>query len=142
NLEKIEFRPKEFTLDDRIPSFLRSGNFDEGEWGKSVLEDAEWPQGVRPTIRHGPVASLDEVVSSTSWIKKLCDAWPKLDGVEMEAGGVCAAAERFNVRPAVIRGVSDHANPLKSDDNWRIISMKTAAHLLERVDFKTILQDT
>jgi nucleoside phosphorylase len=137
--ERIEFRPREFSLDDRILRFLRSGSFSKRGWEQSVIDDAEWPEGRRPTIRYGTLASIDEVVSSNEWIKGLCEAWPKLQGVEMEAGGVCAAAERFGLKPTVIRGVSDHANPLKSDDKWRIIAMKTVAHLLEHIDLKMLI---
>lgn len=48
-------------------------------------------------------------------------------GVEMKAGGVCAAAKEFNMDVAVIRGVSDLADPRKSDSEWRRRAMKTVA---------------
>lgn len=119
-----EFRPKEFVADQRLPDFLQSGSFDRAAWEHRIIEHGEWPSGLRPTLHVGTIASLDEVVSSDRWIASLQAAWPKLLGVEMEAGGVCAAAEEYRIRAAVIRGVSDAADPAKSDDSWRRRSMK------------------
>lgn len=137
---KQEFRPRQFAIDSRIGSYVKSGSFDLEQWERSVIRNAEWPEGLRPTIKYGPVASMDEVVSSEEWVKKLCDAWPKLLGIEMEAGGVCAASDHFGKKVCVIRGVSDYADPLKSDDEWRRRAMKTIAHLLENIDYDTLLQ--
>jgi len=136
-----EFRPREFRTDKRLEKFLKSSSFDGPDWQNKVLDAAEWPDGLRPTIRYGPIASLDEVVSSTEWVKGLLTAWPKMLGVEMEAGGVCAAAEAFDQKVAVIRGVSDLADPSKSDDEWRRRAMKTVASLLEHIDFNELLTD-
>jgi nucleoside phosphorylase len=58
----------------------------------------------------------------------------------MEAGGVCAAAATFGMAPAVIRCVSDLADPSKSDDEWRRRAMKTLAHLIENIDFGVLLR--
>lgn len=128
-----EFRANPFRTDKRIIEFLDSGNFDSSSWEKQVINEAEWPEGRRPTVRIGSVASLDDVVSSDEWRRALLNAWPKLLGVEMEAGGVCAAAEEFGTRVAVIRGVSDLADPRKSDSEWRGRAMKTVASLVEYV---------
>lgn len=136
-----EFRPREFRTDKRMERFLKSSSFDESTWQTTVLEEAEWPDGLRPTIRYGAIASLDEVVSSSEWVEGLLGAWPKMLGVEMEAGGVCAAAELFERRVAVVRGVSDLADPSKSDDEWRRRAMKTVASLLEHIDFNKMLRE-
>jgi nucleoside phosphorylase len=122
-----EFRPKEFMTDQRLPEFLQSGSFDRASWEQRIIEHGEWPNGLRPTLHIGTIASLDEVVGSAKWITKLLGAWPKLLGVEMESGGVCAAAEEYRIRAAVVRGVSDFADPAKSDDSWRRRSMKAVA---------------
>ena len=81
---------------------------------------------------------LDEVVGSKGWCKELLDNNTQLLGVEMEAGGVCAAAKKHNVDVAVVRGISDHADPSKKDDNWRKISMTTVALLLEEINYQNI----
>jgi nucleoside phosphorylase len=135
-----EFRPREFQTDDRLSRHLKA-SFDRDGWEAKVMKDAEWPADRRPAIQYGPVASLDEVVADTGFVDALCRAWPKLLGIEMEAGGVCAAAESFRVKAAVIRGVSDLADPSKSDNEWRHRAMKTVAHLIENLDFDVILAD-
>jgi nucleoside phosphorylase len=134
-----ELRPREFRTDERLLNFVRSNAFDLHGWESSVVGEADWPDGLRPTIHDGPVASLDEVVSSSDWVDALCNAWPKLCGVEMEAGGACAAADTYQLKVAVVRGVSDLADPTKSDDSWRQIAMKTVAHLIESIDFARLL---
>lgn len=136
---KQEFRPKEYSTDERIGAFIKSSSFDNDEWERDVIRDAEWPDGLRPAIKYGPIASMDEVISSDEWVQKLRDAWPKLLGIEMESGGVCAAADSFGIKVNVIRGVSDYADPKKSDDEWRLRAMKTIAHLIERIDYNKLL---
>lgn len=136
-----EFRPTVFQTDSRIKAFLDSTAFDENQWQAKVTKEEEWPDGRRPTIRYGDIASSDEVVSSDEWSKNFFKYWPKLYGVEMEAGGVCTAADHHELKVAVIRGISDLANPAKSDDEWRKRSMKTVANLLECVDFELILTE-
>jgi nucleoside phosphorylase len=133
-----EFRPREFQTDTRLSRYLKA-SFDRREWEARVMKDAEWPDDRRPAIQYGPVASLDEVVADAGFVDSLFQAWPKLLGIEMESGGVCAAAESFEIRAAVIRGVSDLADPSKSDNEWRRRAMKTVAHLIENLDFNVIL---
>ena len=134
-----EFRTKEFRVDKRIEDYLKSNSFDRGLWERKVLDETEWPDSRRPAIRYGPLASLDEVISSGEWIKNLRKAWPKLLGVEMEAGGVCAAAETLGLEVAVLRGISDYADPSKSDTEWRRRAMKTVIHLLGSINYEAIL---
>ena len=133
-----EFRPVPYETDFRIGEFLKSG-FNKKSWEQFVILDAEWPEGLRPAINYETIASLDEVVTSEEWVKTLCKAWPKLAGVEMEAGGVCAAAKAFGINASVIRGVSDLADPLKSDNEWRRRAMKTIASIVESIDYDRIL---
>jgi nucleoside phosphorylase len=132
------FRPKEFSVDHRLREFLQSGSFDRAGWLGSVVEQEEWPEGLRPVLHYGPICSGDEVVSSGDWVRRLLDAWPMLLGVEMEAGGVCAAAERLSRKVAVVRVVSDFADPAKADDEWRVRGMKTIANLFEHLDFSSV----
>ncbi len=128
---RAEFRPRAFRTDARLRDFFKSGSFQASEWEARILADAAWPKGRRPTLRYGTIASLDEVVSSDAWQQRLIEAWPELLGVEMEAGGVCRAVMRARLPVAVIRGVSDLADPMKADDRWRRIAIHTVASLLE-----------
>lgn len=134
-----EFRHREYATDLRVAKYLQSGAFNSSTWEQSVIRDAEWPDGLRPAIRYGTLASTDEVVSSESWTGVLLEQWPKLLGIEMEAGGVCAAAKHHDLQVAVVRGVSDMADLSKSDTQWRRRAVKTVAHLLETIDYGTLL---
>jgi len=134
-----EFRPREWPTDNRLEKYLKYG-FDRTAWEQDAVQYAEWPEGKRPTIKYGTLASLDEVVSSNEWMTKLLQAWPKLLGVEMEAGGVCAAAFAHDIKVAVIRGISDLADPAKSDDEWRRRAMKTISHLLKNIEYDAIFE--
>jgi len=133
-----QFRPKEFRTNEWLARYLKT-TFDQEGWERSVIKAAEWPDGRRPTIKYGPCASLDEVVADTTFVDKLCEYWPKLLGIEMEAGGVCAAADTFGIAPVVIRCVSDLADPSKSDNEWRRRAVKTLAHLIENIDFSVLV---
>lgn len=114
---------------------LRSGDFDLKAWTDDCTELPFYPAGVRPVLADGgAIICADEVVASDEWRKKLVAAWPKSSGVEMESGGVVAAcrAAESHALTAVIRGVSDKADPLKTDDQWRTLAMQSVALLYAR----------
>ena len=127
-----EFRPRVFSIDKRLVDFVRSSAFNRSTWTGAVANELDWPERQRPSVRIGPIACTDEVVASDEWRDQLLRASPKLQGVEMESGGVCAACEVDKIPVFVVRGVSDLADPTKSDDFWRKLSVLTSAHLLER----------
>lgn len=127
-----EFRPEQFPLDTCLGEFVETDNFDEAAWKNEVSSELEWPDGGNPKIHIGPLACVDEVVASDEWRETLRRAAPKLHGVEMEAGGVCAAAARPRVPVIVTRGISDLADPMKSDDTWRLLAVGAVARLLRR----------
>lgn len=88
------------------------------------------------------MASVDEVVSSNKWSGLMLEGpggEKKLLGVEMEAGGVCAAAEHARVPVCMLRAISDNADPSKADDGWRKRGMGTIALLLERLPLDEVL---
>jgi nucleoside phosphorylase len=58
----------------------------------------------------------------------------------MEAGGVCAAADNYKIPVAMIRAVSDKADPAKADTQWRTRGMKTIAMLIERIEWPAIIE--
>lgn len=139
--DTTEFRPAPHNLDRRLAEYLKSPQFKTrfSDWSNEAIEFAEWPKGLRPSIEFEDLTSLDEVVSDTNYIARLLNAYPKLFGVEMEAGGVCAAAQRMDVPVCVMRGLSDKADPSKKDDEWRRRVMKTLVHLLSGIDLASVL---
>ena len=140
------FRPKTYRGDARIRKYLCSHFFCQEKWQGEVAEAAGWPEGTCPQILYGTLASSDAVVASQEWLtaigSHLCELWPDLLGMEMEAGGVCAVAEEFGLQVGVVRCISDYANPAKSDDEWRRRAMKTVAHLLKSVNLRELLELT
>lgn len=128
---KTEFRPAVFPTDDTFARFVRSSSFDHEKWEKAIISAEAWPQGRRPYLLHGPLACTDEIVSSDAWRAELIAAWAKLQGIEMESGGACAAAAEFGQKVSVIRAVSDLADPRKSDDQWRRLGMRAVAHTID-----------
>lgn len=101
--------------------------------------------GQCPQILYGTLACSDAVVASQEWVsdiaRQIFELWPDLLGVEMEAGGVCAVAEEFGVQTCVVRCVADHANPAKSDDEWRQRAIATVGHLLQSLDFEALVEE-
>jgi adenosylhomocysteine nucleosidase len=137
--DETQFRPETYRTDPRLKNYIVSNAFDSAKWSAAAHSAADWPDHLRPNIRHDPLTSVDEVVSSIEHGDQLRKAFPKLAGVEMEAGGVFAAAREFNVDVSVIRAVSDNADPAKTDDAWRARAMKTIASLLCFVDLAVVL---
>jgi nucleoside phosphorylase len=137
---KTRFRRKDFNLDDSLSVVLQSDAFKKEAWISAAIEAGDWPQDRRPSLHFGPVASVDEVVASDEWKNKLRESTEKLLGVEMEAGGVCAAAYAYGVPVAMLRAVSDNADPAKADDAWRKRGMKTIAKLLEMVQLREVFK--
>ena len=136
--QQTEFRRRDFSLDTSVYEYVKSNDFDDEEWQRIATDFADWPSHRRPSFHTGLITSLDEVVSSENWRKMLLDATPKLIGVEMEAGGVCAAVEKRRVPVSMIRAVSDNADPAKTDTAWRPRGMKTLATLVEAIDWQAI----
>jgi nucleoside phosphorylase len=132
------FRRKDYNLDDSLTAVLRAMNLDP--WIEHAIKEADWPKDRRPSLNFGPLASVDEVVASSDWQQKLLDSNDKLLGVEMEAGGVCAAADAYRVPVAMLRAVSDNADPIKADTEWRKRGMITIATLLETVKLSDVIE--
>lgn len=90
------------------------------------------PSDGKPSVHVGPIATGDKVAAVSSFIEEHRSHWPKLIGIEMEAGGVAAAAFEATSKPGVlmIRGVSDRANQDKgteSVERWRRYACEIAA---------------
>jgi nucleoside phosphorylase len=135
-----KFRRRDYTLNGAVSAVLQSDKFNVEEWSNASAKAFDWPKARRPSLVFGPLASVDEVVSSDDWRKKLLTGNDKLMGVEMEAGGVCLAAETFRVPTAMLRVVSDQADPSKSDDAWRPRGMRTLTELIRRLEFNVVFE--
>jgi len=133
------FRRHDYALEEALWNVLTSQEFDSDAWIKEAIEISEWPADRRPALYKGLVMSGDEVVSSDEWRRTLIHHGGKLLGVEMEAGGVCAAAAKFKVPVSMLRAVSDQADPSKADDSWRKIGMKTLGLLMSHLNLGEVL---
>lgn len=134
-------RPEPYDVDRRLGRYVENQFHNKDEWIAGAITEARWPDDRRPHLRWGEtIACLDEVVADNEYKAKLLEAWPKLQGVEMEAGGVIHAAREFGSLPvAVVRAVSDMADPAKADDEWRLRGVLTIAMLFEQLDWVAVM---
>lgn len=136
---KSKFRRRDFDCTRAVYEVAKSKEFDHDAWASHSAAEFDWQKGRMPSLWEGKVASADEVVASNDHRKKMVDSVDKLFGIEMEAGGVCAAATAFKVPVSVLRVVSDMADPSKADDKWRMTGMKTLAELLNRLPLGRVI---
>ncbi|WP_350334324.1 hypothetical protein [Coralliovum pocilloporae] len=134
-----KFRRRDFECNRTVYSVLKSSDFGLDDWERYCRDSFDWPAGRVPSLKEGKIASVDEVVASDNHRKKMVASVDKLLGVEMEAGGVCAAAHKFLVPVSVLRVVSDMADPSKADDQWRSTGMKTLAELVKRLPLGQVI---
>lgn len=105
-----------------------------------TLDDDEWmplirasrPDDGSPRRHIGPIATGDKVIAFDDILRRYQQAWPRLIGVEMEAGGVASAAFHQAEAPGffMVRGVSDLANQDKNSprvEGWREYACAVAA---------------
>jgi len=135
-----KFRRRDFDCNKTVYSVAKSSDFDIDDWEKFCRDNFEWPDGRVPSLKEGKIASVDEVVASDNHRAKMVANVDKLLGVEMEAGGICAAAQKFSVPVSVLRVVSDMADPSKADDRWRSTGMKTLAELVKRLPLDQVIK--
>ena len=85
-----------------------------------------------PSRHIGTIATGDKVIAVDDLLTKYSATWPKLIGVEMEAGGAAAAAFQTaeQVGFFMVRGVSDLADSKKVSARvkaWRAYACDVAA---------------
>lgn len=137
------FRPESHAMHDQLMKQILSDEFNDDDWKAEACKKFDWPGDRRPSLHYGPLASADEVVASDEWRRNILNGKggdPKLLGVEMEAGGVCAAATAHGVPVSMLRVVSDQADPAKADDNWRKLGMQTLANLLQNISLSAVMK--
>lgn len=113
--------------DARLLGFAAS--FADDGWMQSVRDKRPCDGDCR---RHtGTVATGDKVVTADKLLRTYKKTWPKLIGVEMEAGGVALAAFESPHKPGffMVRCVSDLAGNKDEPDvaNWRPYACHAAA---------------
>lgn len=135
-----KFRRQDFDLTTALRAVLSSDEFDEDDWSADAWKKHDWPKDQRPSLHFGPLASVDEVIASKPWRERMLGGHDKLLGVEMEAGGVCAAARRAKVPCSMLRVVSDNADPSKADDQWRKRGMRGLANLISRLPMEKVFE--
>ncbi len=133
--ELQKLTPKEpevrWTVHQADPRLLGAAqNFAHHEWLQQTT--VERPGEGSAECHIGTVASGDKVIAFGDALTKYRDTWPKLIGVEMEAGGVAAAAFQTPNPPGffMVRGVSDLADENKGAQEvkkWRSYACDVAA---------------
>lgn len=132
-LQKLTLKgsPPRWKVYPTTPRLLSAAqNLGTSAWQKLISV----PRPVKGTPRKyiGPIASGDKVVAANDVLMRLLEDWPKLIGIEMEAGGVAVAAFQAS-NPAgffMIRGVSDLADEAKGSakvEQWRSYACDVAA---------------
>jgi nucleoside phosphorylase len=108
------------------PRLLEAARHQGENWRRLI--NKRRPQQGKSQCLIGPMATGDKVVATEDVLESLRSDWPKLVGIEMEAGGLASAAFQSAQQPGflMIRGVSDLADENK-DDTWRLYSCHAAA---------------
>jgi nucleoside phosphorylase len=113
--------------DRRLLNF--AANFTDTSWADSVKGKRPCDGQCRRLI--GTVATGDKVVAKDKLLRSYQKTWPKLIGVEMEAGGVATAAFDSPLKPGffMVRAVSDLAENKDDPDvkAWRDYACHVAA---------------
>jgi nucleoside phosphorylase len=105
-------------------------NFTDKGWIYLVQEKR--PVKGKPTRKVGCIATGDKVIAFAELLEKHRRDWPKLIGVEMEAGGVASACFQAVTKPGffMIRCASDLADANKDSvtvSKWRSYACDVAA---------------
>jgi nucleoside phosphorylase len=109
----------------------RAGALLPDQWQKDIREGR--PEETAPVVHPGTVATGDRVIAARRVLATFVEHWPKLIGVEMEAGGVAKACfDAPDPRPRffMVRGVSDLADEKKDSAGvglWRTYASDVAA---------------
>jgi nucleoside phosphorylase len=110
-------------------SIFDSARAMDSAW-RSAIKAARPGPGESQVIS-GTVASGGDVVADDELIAEFLAHWPKLVGIEMEAGGTATAVHGFATKPdfLMIKSVSDHGQDKHDPDvvPWRAYAYAAAA---------------
>ncbi|MDQ3706136.1 MAG: 5'-methylthioadenosine/S-adenosylhomocysteine nucleosidase [Chloroflexota bacterium] len=126
--EGPEVRYNVYRVDPRMLG--ASQHLESDQWLKFV--SAKRPSKGLPSVIQGPIATGDKVVAFETVLERYRSAWPRLVGVEMEAGGAASAVLQRDNPPGffMVRGVSDLADEEKNSpriSGWRPYATDIAA---------------
>ncbi len=137
----FELRSTPLRCDERLLRTLKART-------QSAQSATEWtsrmkvqrPDGtgrrILSVVHFGTVASGEKVVADNTTLSTLTnllagvEGTPPLLGVEMEGYGTALGSYETDARFLFVKGISDWANPDKSDDGWRPYAADAAAALV------------
>jgi nucleoside phosphorylase len=113
------------------PSLVGAAQNYVGEGWPDLLQ-VKRPRKGKPKRLVGPIATGDKVIAFQDILNRYRSDWPKLVGVEMEAGGVASACFQAAEPPGffMVRSVSDMADDQKESvavKKWRPYACDAAA---------------
>ncbi len=128
--DKIEIRWSALPVDHRLLEFSRS--IPAATWQAEIKVNRPHGDQGQPKRHTGTITTGDKVIAVTAILESFRDQnWPKLIGVEMEAGGAAVSAHQSVHRPGffMVRCVSDQAGNKASKrvKEWRPYACDTAA---------------
>jgi nucleoside phosphorylase len=128
--EKTEIRWSALPVDHRLLEFSRS--IPVTTWLPEISEPRPHGGQGMPKRHIGTITTGDAVIAVTEILESFRDTnWPKLIGVEMEAGGAAVSAHQSAHRPGffMVRSVSDQAGNKSSKRvmAWRPYACDAAA---------------
>lgn len=100
----------------------------QGVW-RSRAQEAQGSQAIVAQI-----ASGEKVIADTEQRTRLTRLFSDAVAVEMEGYGFARTASNFQMNGIVVRGISDAADPHKSDDDQRLAANHAAAFAFEVLD--------
>jgi adenosylhomocysteine nucleosidase len=126
----VEVRWQVYPTDQRLLGAIQ--NFTDNDAWHELITTQRPTDGLSQCHRGGAVASGDKVDAVHEVFTKYRDIWPKLLGIEMEAGGVGIATIQAAHPPGffMIRGISDLADEEKDSEEvkkWRSYACDVAA---------------
>jgi nucleoside phosphorylase len=130
--EGFERRYEPYRVDRQLLDVAHSLKMSPQQWAFKIRTSRpDDPSGRRtlPTVHFGPVLSGQTVVSDSTLTSELLRDWPQMAGVEMEGIGTALAVYESETAPAflMVKGISDWADPKKTDTLWRSYAAEAAA---------------
>jgi nucleoside phosphorylase len=103
------------------------------EIARRLYTDVDGPSHLPFRVAVGPMASGNAVVADGGAWQRLRVAVRSILAVDMEAAAIASVAYRLDVPHwLVVKGVMDHANPLK-DDRFKAFAAKASAQVMWRL---------
>jgi nucleoside phosphorylase len=138
--DKTENRPETYNANETFRSLFI--NIDKQELALNLirLDKGFWPKGLIPVFHADKnIICLDQVIANNDLEERVDTFGSNIAAIEMEAGAIAKVCQYQSIPFFAIKGISDYADALKSDDMWRRLAMKAAVKTLCSVDFSKII---